>query len=150
MPARVFMNGRAITYNCIRNYVVAEQWLSTYRISNNPRHLETACACYAIADDLYSQSFDHVQERDEALMLRIRTESRKLINESLAALAHTSRVFDGRDQTGAAALPDPDRHDSLGQRPGCRKAFPASPRHAGHPDTGLLPEDDPGYRESMR
>ena len=43
--------------DCARSYIVAEQWLSTYRVSNNPRHLEAARICYAIADGLYSKFF---------------------------------------------------------------------------------------------
>src|SRR5690242_15169027 len=85
-----FINRRNITDSCISNYAVAAQWLSTYRVSNNPRHLDTAYTCYAIADDLYGQSFDKYLDRDETLMQRIRSESRKRVTESFAALASMS------------------------------------------------------------
>jgi hypothetical protein len=76
--------------------------LATYQISTNPRHLATARICYAIADELYSQSFDRYLDRDEELMQRICSESRKHASETFATFAAASRVLDG---CGPAAAP---------------------------------------------
>ena len=92
MPGTSFVYRRDITEGCILNYAVAGQWLSTYRITHNPRHLDTARICYVIADELYSQSVDEAFDGDKALMQQIRFESRKQVIEAFAALGHAPDV----------------------------------------------------------
>src|SRR5690242_11974704 len=90
----------------IRSYNIAEQWLSTYRMSNNPRHLETARICFVIADELYGKSVDENRDDDQAVMQRIRLERRKRVIESFAALGVASCIVDGRN-IAAAPMEEP-------------------------------------------
>ena len=90
----------------IRNYNIAEQWLSTYRMSNNPRHLETARICFVIADELYRKSVDENRDDDQTVMQRIRLERRKRVIESFAALGVAFYIADSRN-IAAAPVEEP-------------------------------------------
>jgi hypothetical protein len=96
-----FTRRQITTEGCERNYAIAEQWLATYLISSNPRHLDTAHTCYAIANELYSQSFDQYLDRDDAPMRRSCSQSRKRVSETFATCAAASRVLDGSDPAAA-------------------------------------------------
>ena len=108
MPELSFTSRPRTIDGCECNYTVAEQWLATYLISSNPRHLDTAYTCYAIANELYSQSFDQYLDRDDAPMQRICSQSRKRVSETFATFAAASRVLDGCDP--AAALVEGPRN----------------------------------------
>jgi hypothetical protein len=97
MATKAITSQRVTPLACANSYNIAEQWLSTYRMSNNPRHLETARICFVIADELYSKSFDKILGWDETARQRIRLESRGRVIELFAALGYTSRVVDDRD-----------------------------------------------------
>jgi hypothetical protein len=101
MQGEFFINRHSTAEDCARNYVVAEQWLATYQMSNNPRHLDTAHTCYAMANELYSQSFDQYLDRDDAPMQRICSQSRKRVSETFATFAAASRVLDGCNPAAA-------------------------------------------------
>jgi hypothetical protein len=102
---------RRATRDCARSYDVAEQWLATYRVSHNPRHLDTARICFVIADELYSQSVDKAWDGDKALMQQIRSQNRKQVIEAFAALGHAPYVADSRDLAAAPEeeSPNPNR-----------------------------------------
>jgi hypothetical protein len=96
-----FTSRQRTIVGCERNYTIAEQWLATYLISSDPRHLDTAHICYAIANELYSQSFDRYLDRDEELTQRSCSERRKHASEAFTAFAAASRVLDGCDPAAA-------------------------------------------------
>jgi hypothetical protein len=101
---------RNATKDCECSYNIAEQWLATYKVSHNPRHLDTARICYLIADELYRNGGDH--NHNQALMQQIRAESRKRAIEAFAALDPTSRVVDDRDLVATSM--EGSRNPSLG------------------------------------
>jgi hypothetical protein len=97
LPTRRCITAR----NCIRNYDVAEQWLSTYRMSNDPRHLQTARICFVIADGLYEKSADENLDSNQVAMQQVRHETRQRVTEAFAALGYASCTVDDRNMAAA-------------------------------------------------